>query len=40
MSKNIATIILAAGLGKRMKSGLAKVLHQVAGRPLDIRLTG
>ena len=34
MSKNIATIILAAGLGKRMKSGLAKVLHQVAGRPM------
>src|SRR3972149_6763661 len=34
MSKNIATIILAAGLGKRMKSGLAKVLHPVAGRPM------
>lgn len=34
MSKNIATIILAAGLGKRMKSGLAKVLHSVAGRPM------
>ena len=34
MSRNIATIILAAGLGKRMKSGLAKVLHPVAGRPM------
>jgi len=27
-------IILAAGLGKRMKSALPKVLHPVAGRPL------
>ncbi len=34
MNKEIATIILAAGLGKRMKSGLAKVLHPVAGRPM------
>ena len=34
MSRNIVTIILAAGLGKRMKSGLAKVLHPVAGRPM------
>jgi len=34
MSKSAATIILAAGLGKRMKSGLAKVLHPVAGRPM------
>jgi len=32
--KNIATIILAAGQGKRMKSSLPKVLHQVAGQPL------
>lgn len=30
----ITTIILAAGLGKRMKSGLAKVLHPVAGLPM------
>ncbi|MCC6545352.1 MAG: bifunctional UDP-N-acetylglucosamine diphosphorylase/glucosamine-1-phosphate N-acetyltransferase GlmU [Nitrospirae bacterium] len=34
MSKNLATIILAAGLGKRMKSGLAKVLHPVSGKPM------
>ncbi len=34
MSKDIATIILAAGLGRRMKSGLAKVLHCVAGKPM------
>jgi len=27
-------IVLAAGQGKRMKSGLPKVLHQAAGRPL------
>jgi bifunctional UDP-N-acetylglucosamine pyrophosphorylase/glucosamine-1-phosphate N-acetyltransferase len=30
----IATVILAAGLGTRMKSARAKVLHSVAGRPL------
>src|SRR5690606_23995995 len=29
-------LILAAGLGTRMKSGRAKVLHQVAGRPLVV----
>jgi bifunctional UDP-N-acetylglucosamine pyrophosphorylase / glucosamine-1-phosphate N-acetyltransferase len=27
-------VILAAGLGTRMKSERAKVLHEVAGRPL------
>ncbi|MBI3597547.1 MAG: bifunctional UDP-N-acetylglucosamine diphosphorylase/glucosamine-1-phosphate N-acetyltransferase GlmU [Nitrospirae bacterium] len=30
----IATVILAAGLGKRMKSKRAKVLHAIAGRPM------
>ena len=29
-----AAIILAAGLGKRMKSSRPKVLHEVGGRPL------
>ena len=33
-NNKIITIILAAGLGKRMKSGLAKVLHPVAGIPM------
>ncbi len=30
----LGVIIMAAGLGKRMKSSLAKVLHPVAGRPM------
>lgn len=30
----IATVILAAGQGKRMKSKRAKVLHTIAGRPM------
>jgi bifunctional UDP-N-acetylglucosamine pyrophosphorylase/glucosamine-1-phosphate N-acetyltransferase len=30
----LAVVILAAGQGKRMKSGLVKVLHEVAGRPM------
>src|SRR3989337_295915 len=33
-NNKIITIILAAGLGKRMKSGLAKVLHPIAGMPM------
>ena len=31
---NIGCVILAAGLGKRMKSGLPKVLHKVCGVPM------
>ena len=34
MSKGIGAIIMAAGLGKRMRSKLAKVLHPVAGRSM------
>jgi bifunctional UDP-N-acetylglucosamine pyrophosphorylase/glucosamine-1-phosphate N-acetyltransferase len=34
MNKNIAVIILAAGRGERMKSGIPKVLHPICGRPM------
>lgn len=34
MNKNIACIILAAGKGERMKSGIPKALHPVCGRPM------
>jgi UDP-N-acetylglucosamine diphosphorylase/glucosamine-1-phosphate N-acetyltransferase len=34
LQKEIAVIILAAGLGTRMKSDRAKVLHEVLGRPM------
>lgn len=33
-NKDVAVIILAAGLGKRMQSDKAKVLHEVLGRPM------
>lgn len=33
-TSKIAVIVLAAGLGARMKSGLSKVLHPLAGRPM------
>lgn len=32
--KGLGAIVLAAGLGKRMRSNKAKVLHEVAGRPM------
>lgn len=32
--KSLTAVILAAGLGKRMKSKQAKVLHPIAGRPM------
>lgn len=32
--KNVAAIVMAAGLGKRMRSKLAKVLHSLAGQPM------
>jgi bifunctional UDP-N-acetylglucosamine pyrophosphorylase/glucosamine-1-phosphate N-acetyltransferase len=31
---NLAAVVLAAGIGKRMKSGVPKVLHPVLGRPM------
>ena len=34
MDNKVAVIILAAGLGKRMKSAKAKVLHEVFGKPM------
>jgi len=34
LHKQIAVVILAAGLGTRMKSDRAKVLHEVLGRPM------
>src|SRR5688572_6641810 len=34
MDKNLEVIILAAGLGTRMKSATIKILHRAAGRPI------
>lgn len=34
MSEQITAIVLAAGAGTRMKSRRAKVLHEIAGRPM------
>jgi UDP-N-acetylglucosamine diphosphorylase/glucosamine-1-phosphate N-acetyltransferase len=35
---SIAVVILAAGLGKRMKSSKAKVLHEVCGKPMVLHV--
>src|SRR6188768_1985565 len=32
--KDVTAIVLAAGMGTRMKSTTPKVLHRIAGRPL------
>ncbi|MFS8640702.1 MAG: NTP transferase domain-containing protein, partial [Symbiobacteriaceae bacterium] len=34
MSQALHAVILAAGLGKRMRSSRVKVLHEIAGRPM------
>lgn len=34
MGQELVAVILAAGVGKRMRSDLAKVLHPVRGRPM------
>jgi len=34
MKGDVAAIILAAGKGTRMKSGLVKVMHEIGGRPM------
>jgi len=34
MGSNLGVVILAAGLGTRMKSDKAKVLHEICGRPM------
>jgi UDP-N-acetylglucosamine diphosphorylase/glucosamine-1-phosphate N-acetyltransferase len=34
MNEKVAVVILAAGLGTRMKSNKAKVLHEVCGKPM------
>ncbi len=38
MTNSIAAIILAAGMGTRMKSDLHKVLHPIAGQPMLLHL--
>jgi bifunctional UDP-N-acetylglucosamine pyrophosphorylase/glucosamine-1-phosphate N-acetyltransferase/UDP-N-acetylglucosamine pyrophosphorylase len=38
MADKIAVVILAAGLGKRMKSPKAKVLHEVLGKPMVVHV--
>ena len=38
MNSNVGVVILAAGLGTRMKSDKAKVLHEVCGRPMIVHV--
>ena len=37
-SKEFVTVILAGGLGKRMNSSIPKVLHQILGEPMIVRI--
>src|SRR5271169_1104122 len=39
MEERLAAIILAAGLGTRMRSAQAKVLHALGGEPIIARAT-
>ena len=38
-TSDLGAIVMAAGLGKRMRSKIAKVLHPVAGRPMVLYAT-
>ncbi len=38
MSNKLTITIMAGGLGKRMKSTLPKVLHEVGGKPMLVRI--
>jgi len=38
MESSLAAVILAAGLGTRMRSDRAKVLHELAGEPMIVRV--
>ncbi|MEA2308707.1 MAG: bifunctional UDP-N-acetylglucosamine pyrophosphorylase / glucosamine-phosphate N-acetyltransferase [Thermoleophilaceae bacterium] len=40
MARDLTVLIMAAGHGTRMRSGLAKVLHPVAGRPMVLWVAG
>lgn len=40
IERHCAVIILAAGLGKRMKSDKAKVLHEILGQPMILYVVG
>jgi len=37
--QGLAAIVLGAGLGTRMRSSRAKVLHELAGEPIIVRTT-
>ena len=38
MSRSLSVVVLAAGMGTRMKSAQPKVLHKVAGKPMGNHL--